>query len=380
MTARKPAGATVAKFAASIALIALFCFVPVILLYQNIGSATGAQSLTDPAGLSPPTSDNDYGDATLLFGNSDSDVCIAFEFLGLDEASSQANFGIAVSATDPGSTVIQDDIDEGYTQPLLLISSNFGLSSIGIKVPSSYLQSPGASPNCSESRPEPYLRGNGYRVPQSIFVLGQPRAFPDDWYELDDTVTMYMCSATQTEDQCVTGLNLNGQVTTSSPPSLTESLIATTRDQDLRMTVSRNRATTGTNQAEPDFQFTLQRSGWFVAYTYIIAVMPFVLMIGLFIAYARKKNDYEPERKVPAVYEIAFGVAATLVAILPLRAVLIPSSLPGLTTLDTVFSTGIALLVALSLAWVFIWKSHVPPAPAPKPTSPETPETPRISP
>ena len=111
MTARKPAGATVAKFAASIALIALFCFVPVILLYQNIGSATGAQALTDPAGLSPPTSDNDYGDATLLFGNSDSDVCIAFEFLGLDEASSQANFGIAVSATDPGSTVIQDDIE-----------------------------------------------------------------------------------------------------------------------------------------------------------------------------------------------------------------------------------------------------------------------------
>lgn len=368
MTARKPAGATVAKFAASIVLIALFCFVPVILLYQNIGSATGAQSLTDPAGLSPPTSDNDYGDATLLFGNSDSDVCIAFEFLDLDEASSQANFGIVVSATDPGSTVIQDDIDEGYTQPLLLISSNFGLSSIGIKVPSSYLQSPGASPNCSESRPEPYVRGGGYRVPEGIFVLGQPRAFPDDWYELDDAVTMYMCSGTQTEDQCVTGLNLNGQVTTSSPAPLTESLIATTRDQDLRMTVSRNRAATGTNPAEPDFQFTLQRSGWFVAYTYIIAVMPFILMIGLFIAYALKKNDYEPERKVPAVYEIAFGVAATLVAILPLRAVLIPSSLPSLTTLDTVFSTGIALLVALSLAWVFIWKSRVPP---PR----ETPET-----
>lgn len=337
---------------------------PVILLYQNIGSATGAQSLTDPAGLSPPTSDNDYGDATLLFGNSASDVCIAFEFLGLDQASSQANFGIVVSATDPGSAVIQDDIDEGYTQPLLLISSNVGLSSIGIKVPSSFLQSPGASPNCSESRPEPYMRGSGYRVPQGIFVLGQPRAFPDDWYELDDTVTMYMCSATQTEDQedqCVTGLNLNGQVTTSSPPPLTESLIATTRDQDLRMTVSRNRATTGTNQAEPDFQFNLQRSGWFVAYTYIIAVMPFVLMIGLFIAYALKQNDCEPERKVPAVYEIAFGVAATLVAILPLRAVLIPSSLPSLTTLDTVFSTGIALLVALSLAWVFIWKSRLPP-------------------
>jgi amino acid transporter len=86
--------------------------------------------------------------------------------------------------------------------------------------------------------------------------------------------------------------------------------------------------------------------------------MPFLLMIGLLIAYARKREDWRPERKVPAVYEIAFGVAATLVAILLLRAVLVPSSLPTLTRLDIVFGTGVAFLVAVSLAWIFIWEAR----------------------
>lgn len=349
------------KSAASVILIALFCFVPVHLLYQNISSASGAESLAYSASLSPPTSDNDYGNATLLTGNSGTDVCIDFEFLGLDQANSEADFGIVIGAAEAGHGVIQDDINSGYSQPLLLITSNVGLGSIAIKVPASYLQTAGASRNCHESGPEPYQRNDGYRVLQGIFVLGQPRAFPDDWYELDDTVSTYMCQPNQPDDQCVTGLQLNGQLVASRPAALTESLVATTRDQELGMTVSRYQLADA-NAAAPKFQFTLQRSGWYIAYTYIIAIMPFVLIIGLFAAYTRRKKDYEPDRKVPAVHEIAFGVGATLVAILPLRAVLIPSSLPSLTTLDTVFTTGIALLVALSLAWVFIWKSDVPPA------------------
>jgi hypothetical protein len=102
-------------------------------------------------------------------------------------------------------------------------------------------------------------------VKQNIFVLGQPRAFPDDWYELDDTVAMYMCSAAQTQDECATGLNQDGSAA-SSPGPLAESLIATTRDQDLTMTVSKNQSTlVGLNQLQPNFQFTLQRSSWFIA-------------------------------------------------------------------------------------------------------------------
>jgi hypothetical protein len=179
---------------------------------------------------------------------------------------------------------------------------------------------------------------------------------------------MYMCSATKTQDECATGLNQNG-LAASSPGPLAESIIATMRDQDLTMTVSRNRRTlVGLNQLQPNFQFTLQRSSWFIAYTYLIASMPFLLMMGLLIAYARKRGDWLPERKVPAVYEIAFGVAATLVAILPLRAVLVPSSLPTLTRLDIAFGTGVTFLVAVSLAWIFFWEAHDSP---PQATGPD---------
>jgi hypothetical protein len=174
-----------------------------------------------------------------------------------------------------------------------------------------------------------------------------------------DTVTVYLCHAGLTPDECVPGGNQGGTAT-APPESLPATLIATTDDQDLQMSVSTDPASLAR------FQTLLRRSGWFVWYTYVIAAMPFILLIALFSAYAwRRKNEktgkviqYAPARAAPTVHEIAFGVAAALVAILPLRAVLIPSSLPGLTRLDIVFSTGAALLVALSVSWVFVWKEE----------------------
>ena len=240
---------------------------------------------------------------------------------------------------------------------LLLISSKIGLSSIVIPVPLSTLQHYDSSPACNRTKPVPYVRGGGFRVLQSIFVLGQPRAFSDDWYELSDRVTVYLCRTKQTQDECVTGLTPNGS-TTSPGYTLPISLITTTDDQDLMMNVS-----TG---SQSQLQFVIQRWRLFVTYTYVIAAMPFILIILLFSTYAFKKRagkdgkeiSYSPAVKAPAVYEIAFGVAAALVAILPLRAVLVPSSLPNLTRLDIVFSTGAALLVALSVVWVFVWKQQ----------------------
>lgn len=248
---------------------------------------------------------------------------------------------------------------EGYIAPVLLISSNAGLSSIAIPFPLSALLRYDQSSSCYGNTRD-YVRGKyAFRTRQEVFMLGQPRAFPNDWYELDDTVTVYLCRAGQAQDECVTGVNQEGTVT-APPQALPATLIATTQDQDLQMSVSGDPANPG------QFQSLLRRSGWFVWYTYVIATMPFVLIIGLFSAYAwrgksrktGKVTQYVPARAAPAVHEIAFGVAATLVAILPLRAVLIPSSLPSLTRLDIVFSTGAALLVALSVSWVFVWKEE----------------------
>jgi hypothetical protein len=370
MRGNQSVGKIVGKGAATAALIVLLCSVPATLFIQNISGSSGVQPLIDSATLAPPTSNDYYGDATQLYADPHSAVCVAFEFLSLDTASSNAAFGIVIGATQQGHETIQSDIKEGYTTPLLVLRSNAGLSSIPISVPISYLQSPEASPNCINASAS-YMRGAGFRVPQSIFVLGQPRAFPNDWYELDDTAAMYMCSSTHTQDECLIGPNQNGTLCLtckSAEKYLPESLIATTRDQDLTMTVTRDQKTRVGLSELPDFQFTLQRSSWFIAYTYLIASMPFLLMIGLLTAYLHKRKDWLPERKIPTVYEIIFGVAATLVAILPLRAVLIPTSLPTLTRLDIFFGTGIALLVALSLASIFIWKDHASP---PRPIGPD---------
>lgn len=331
----------------SVALIAAFCFVPVTLLAQNVSESAGIQNLSDGASLS--ASNNEYyGPPAGIYVSSDSDVCITFEFLGLNPATSFASFGIVVGSTGSGAATIRNM--QRYA-PLLVISSNAGLSSIAIPIPSSALT--GKYNRSCSPRPQGYVREVGFRARQDIFVLGQPRAFPNDWYELDDTVTLYMCPPGGAQDQCATGSSQQG--TAQLPPvPLKESLLATTRDQDMEMGVSTEKYLEP-GQKELRFNFVLRRQGWFIAYTYFIAVMPFVLMIGLFGAYAFRRKNYTPERKVPAVYEIAFGVAAALVAILPLRAVLIPSSLPSLTRLDVVFGIGTALLVALSLAWVFIW-------------------------
>ncbi len=337
------------RAALSVALIALFCFVPARLLYQNIDGSAGRQPLQDPVALSAP-SNGTYGSPVQLYPADGSEVCVVFEFLGFDPATSLANFGVVVDATSLGAAVIsplRSKAGSGYT-PLLRISSNSGLSTITIPVPASALLASDTSTPCSQRAGQPYPGDGGYRVLQDIFMLGQPRAFPNDWYELDDTVAVYMCPPKHSQDECAAGVNNNGNAHVSSVP-LKETLIATTRNQDLTMTVA-----TG---VPGRFQFTIQRPASFVVYTYWVATMPFVLMLGLFGAYAWRKRNYVPERKIPAVYEIAFGVAAALVAILPLRAVLVPSSLPTLTRLDIVFSTGVTLLVALSLAWVFIWAS-----------------------
>jgi hypothetical protein len=54
---------------------------------------------------------------------------------------------------------------------------------------------------------------------------------------------------------------------------------------------------------------------------------------------------------------VAFGIAATLLAILSLRTVLVPTSLPALTRLDLIFGIGVTLLVVGSIIWMGIWSS-----------------------
>lgn len=82
---------------------------------------------------------------------------------------------------------------------------------------------------------------------------------------------------------------------------------------------------------------------WVVTYTYWVAAMPFLLLVALlwFKRFAQRR-PLEPS-------DAAYGLAAAMVAILPLRQVLVPSTIPGLTRLDLMFGLGICCLIAASI-------------------------------
>lgn len=352
------------KVAVSLLIIAILCCVPVLLFFQNTVQSSGALALTSAKELGSPRNGY-FGAATPVLSPPASDVCVAFEFLGFDPSTSVANFATVVSETRAGASYIRDRIKGGDTTGVLVMRSYLGLSAIVVPFPLGDLTTGTLSTACTTGKPGPYMRGIGFRDEESSYLLGQPRAFPNDWYELDDTIAVYLCQPKETANACALQVNLQSEVAMTQLPS-PPSVIATTRDQDLAMTVSTGDSTL-IKGTVVELRFVLQRPGLLAFYTYVIAAMPFILILVLFSAYIRWKMpngggaiEYSPDRTVPAVHEIAFGVAATLVAILPLRAVLVPSSLPNLTRLDIVFGIGIAFLVALSLAWVLVWSQRTP--------------------
>jgi hypothetical protein len=98
------------------------------------------------------------------------------------------------------------------------------------------------------------------------------------------------------------------------------------RDEDLRVGVHLDQ---GSYQNAPYLNllgthqlfFTVHRPPWVVTYTYWVAAMPFSLLIALlwFKRFALR-NTLEPA-------DAAFGLAAAMVAILPLHQVLVPSTI-----------------------------------------------------
>jgi hypothetical protein len=215
----------------------------------------------------------------------------------------------------------------------LVLKSGNGVASLVIPIHSSTLVA--ARPSTCDTA-SPTLRELGqldrnaaFRTTQDILVLGQPRAFPEDSYQAGESVAV-----------------LAGRGTYGI--ALPSSLIIASGNQDFSLGVHLDDAAAGIRGAYYPLVFTVRRSRLFFGYTYLIGALPFVLLVGLMIyAYVN--------RKMGDIYQVALAVAATLVAILPLRAVLVPASVPGLTRLDLLFGSGISLLVTLTFAFVIIW-------------------------
>jgi hypothetical protein len=318
--------------------------VPILLLVQNNFDSAGFQPLGDPAATLSPPKDDYYGVPTEVYSASSSgaqpDLCVTFEFLGLNPSVADVSLGILVGVTGPGKAYLSTLSAQGYRDVSVVVRSNSGLSNFEIPVAVSVLAAAPVTYCGAHPRQDNLDQNAAYRATWTLSLLGQPRAFPQDWYELDDSVGV------------IAGNSQNGKAIPSS-------LVMMSRDEDLRIGVQIDQ---GSYQNLPyqnlpsrhQLFFTVHRPPWVITYTYWVAAMPFLLLVALlwFKRFAQRR-PLEPS-------DAAFGLAAAMVAILPLHQVLVPSTIPGLTRLDLLFGLGICCLVAASILWVVVWLPLLP--------------------
>ncbi|HTT55308.1 MAG TPA: hypothetical protein VMH35_28285 [Streptosporangiaceae bacterium] len=318
--------------------------VPVILLVQNNFDSAGFKPLGNQAATLAPPRDDYYGVPTEVYSaNSNgtpADLCVTFELLGLNPSVPDVTLGVLVGVTSAGHAALSTLSKEGYRDVSVVIKSDIGLSNFEIPVAVSVLAAAPVTPCGAHPLQMNLDQDAAYRGNWTVSLLGQPRAFPQDWYELDDSVGV------------IAGQSQNGQAVPSS-------LVMMSRDEDLRVKAEQDQATyqhlpQANLPSAHQLFFTVRRPPWTVTYTYWVAAMPFLLLMGLlwFKRFAQRK-PLEPS-------DAAFGLAAAMVAILPLHQVLVPSTIPGLTRLDLLFGLGICFLVAASLLWVVIWLPLLP--------------------
>ncbi len=123
-------------FLASLATLGVALFIPAWLLVDNYLNSAGAESLPNDAPLSAPRY-NYFGNPVEVYspGTSNDDLCVTFEFLGVDQATSQTNFGVLVGVTETGKQAIMTELGTLKHRPktgTLLLSSKSGLSNFAI--------------------------------------------------------------------------------------------------------------------------------------------------------------------------------------------------------------------------------------------------------
>lgn len=89
----------------------------------------------------------------------------------------------------------------------------------------------------------------------------------------------------------------------------------------------------------------LIRTGTFARlYTWIIALVPiYLLLVFIHLLYVNS------DRHRISISNLIAGLVAAIIAVLPLRIVLVPSEIPGLTCVDLILATGMASIFALVL-------------------------------
>jgi hypothetical protein len=336
-------------------LVCAIPVVPVILLIQNSFDSTGFKPLGNRETTLTAPRDDYYGVPTEVYSANDdgtpADLCVTFEFLGLNPSVPDVSLGVLVGVTSQGKGQLPGLTKHGFKDVSVVVKSDSGLSNFELPVAVSVLEAAPVTQCSAHPLQQNLDQSAAYRATWSLSLLGQPRAFPQDWYELDDSVGV------------IAGNSQNGE-------ALPSSLVMMSRDEDLRVGVELDQASYQNLPYQRNLPgrhqlfFTVHRPPWVVTYTYWVAAMPFLLLIVLlWFKRIAQRQPLEPS-------DAAFGLAAAMVAILPLHQVLVPSTIPGLTRLDLLFGLGICFLVAASILWVVVWLPRQPhPGPKPDPAS-----------
>ena len=341
---RSPRAQWAAKGILSVLTIGLLA-VPAYLLFSNIVDASGAKDLPP---LSKPLAaplDEYYGAPTQVSPvDNRPDICVTFTLLGINPATSFANIGILVGVTDQGQGTLTTSLKR-YKNITVWVTSYSGLSAFHFTVPVAALlhaqtstcgsgqtrqECPGPATGATIICPAELDQHAAFGETTTDYILGQARAFPQDWYQLNDLVTVR------------SGVAADGAPVRSS-------VLMMTRDENLTTTVHVDNKEFQDWPFQHQLMFTLNRPFWTIFYTYWISALPFLLLLAILA------RQWISKRDTPKPYEVAFGIAATLLAILSLRMVLVPTTLPALTRLDIIFGIGVTALVAGSIIWMGIW-------------------------
>jgi len=306
-----------------------------LLLIENFRQSP--RGLVFPAGVSRNLS----ASPVVVYPAQDSPevFCFSFLFLGLSSGeTSSAQLQITIRTTEQGQAMLEHVYSPQATGTLTIQS--LGGASSSIPVPLSALKQPNSSApvtSCAQEPPVSRDFPEGITVTTSAPVMGVPRAFPNDWYDL---LTQFYLSFPQ-----VPG-------TKNVPFNWSRHTLVTMTSNDVDYSVSAAGGTTGRGGTDTPptlgILATIVRPRLFQSYIYLVASAPFILLVSIFAIYYSRN----PRRRKPEPYELAFGITAALVAILPLRSVLIPSSLPSPTRLDILFGIGTMFLVVSSIIWL----------------------------
>lgn len=102
---------------------------------------------------------------------------------------------------------------------------------------------------------------------------------------------------------------------------------------------------------------TITRDSATTWYTYAVAITPLVLAVALYhLALILRRSSKESLKELPT---FLVGLVAVFLTVLPLRAVLVSSELPGLTRIDLILGCELLLLVLVAVVaylWI-VWTS-----------------------